>query len=188
MRVTDQVGVVDARGAEFDEKELREIAQSKEHRDGYHVVFVLLKITDRIDAAEQIILGVIRRFYGEDVGPHVVLLLTHADTLDSTEEITRMVEGAKLAVEEELGQQIACAIPINNHPSKVAPNGQDYTMTGTIMIEAIRDVVVANSKPLEPMEVDLAEIKQFIEEECNKRKLDFTKIYPSLAKMNCNIL
>ena len=61
-------------------------------------------------------------------------------------------------------------------------------ITGTIMIEAIRNVLVANSKPFEPMEVDMTEIKQFIEEECNKRKLDFTKIYPNIAKMNCNIL
>jgi hypothetical protein len=188
LRVTDQVGLLDSRGVAFDAEKLRDTALSKEHKDGYHVIFVLLKITDRMDAAEQIILGVIRRFYGEGVGQHVVLLLTHIDNLDTSDEIERLVAGAKSSVEEELGQSIACAIPVNNHLKKIAPNGQDIAKTGTMMLEAIRDIVAANSTPFTPLDVEVQEIKNYIAEECAKRKLSFDKIFPAFQRMNCNIL
>jgi len=150
LRVTDQPGLLDARGAGVDEQHLRGTALSKQHQDGYHVIFVVQKITDRLDAAEQIILGAIHRFYGQAAGPHIVLLLTHADMLDSADEIARMVAASKRDVEARLGHAIAQALPVNNHFDRVAPDGQDRVRTGTRMIATIHDIVIANHALLKP--------------------------------------
>merc|ERR1712232_1428000 len=63
LRVTDQPGLMDASGHVADAEHLRGTALSGEHQDGYHVLFVVEKITDRLDATELIILRALKKFY-----------------------------------------------------------------------------------------------------------------------------
>merc|ERR1712087_554461 len=73
-------------------------ALAGEHQNGYHVLFLVQKITDRLDAGEQAILRIVRRFYGESVLRRIVLLLTYSDVADTDEEISNMVtEGRRMS-------------------------------------------------------------------------------------------
>merc|ERR1712232_244272 len=162
LRVTDQPGLMDASGHVADAEHLRGTALSGEHQDGYHVLFVVEKITDRLDATEQIILRALKKFYGDAVCPHIVLLLTHSDVLGDPEEIERMIGEARADVEKELGSPIAAALAINNHPSKSDEAGLDRAMSGCHMITAIHDVVVKMHEPFKPPEVELDAVISYL--------------------------
>lgn len=183
LRAIDQPGLLDARGVGMDEEHLRHTALSKEHADGYHVLNIVQKITDRLDASEQIILGAIRRFYGDAATDHICLLLTHADTLDTAEEIERMVAEAKADVEKELGYPIAAAIAVNNHVDKIAPNGQTRVTTGEMMIGVVRDIVVRNHQPFKPPPVPAREVRQYVEEESKKRGIKFEDVFKAVVSI-----
>jgi len=168
LRVTDQPGLMDANGHVVDAEHLRGTAQSGVHQDGYHVLFVVEKITDRLDATEQIILRTLKRFYGEAVCHHVVLLLTHSDVLDDEEEITRMIAESKVDVEKELGHGIAAAIAVNNHPSKADSSGRDRAKAGHDIIRAIHDVVTKFPEPFKPPEVAYEDVAWYVDEEVER--------------------
>jgi len=137
LRVTDQPGLMDKSGNfvdladGIDAESARALAG--EHQNGYHVLFLVQKITDRLDAGEQAILRIVQRFYGEPVLRRIVLLLTYSDVADTDEEISNMIKEAKADVEAAIGGEIACAIPINNHVSRVDLYGKDRLMSGREM-------------------------------------------------------
>jgi len=176
LRVTDQPGLMDASGHVADAEHLRGTALSGEHQDGYHVLFVVEKITDRLDATEQIILRALKKFYGDAVCPHIVLLLTHSDVLDDQEEIERMIGEARADVEKELGAPIANALAVNNHPCKSDEAGLDRAMSGRHMIKAIHDVVVKMHEPFKPPEVELDAVIWYVDQEVERN--------PSVEKDN----
>jgi len=168
LRVTDQPGLMDSAGKDADTKHLRGTALSEEHKDGYHVLFVVEKITDRLDASEQIILRTVKKFYGEAVCRHIVLLLTHADGLDDKEEIDRMIAEARADVEKELGSSISTAIAINNHKNKSDATGRDRITSGRDMIRAIHDIVCEFHEPFKPPEVEYEALLWFVNEEIQR--------------------
>jgi hypothetical protein len=168
LRVTDQPGLMDAQGHAADAAHLKGTALSGVHQEGYHVLFVVEKITDRLDATEQVILRTLKKFYGEAVCHHVVLLLTHSDVLDDEEEIQRMVAESKADVENELGHSIAAAIPINNHPSKADSSGRDSAQGGHEMLGAISDIVAKFPEPFKPPEVDYDAVAWYVDEEVER--------------------
>jgi hypothetical protein len=174
LRVTDQPGLMDANGHVVDSEHLRGTALSGEHQDGYNCIFIVEKITDRLDATEQIILRALKKFYGDAVCPHIVLLLTHSDVMDSSEEITRMVAEAQEDVERELGAKIFRALAINNHQSNVDAAGMDRARAGQEMIAAIHDLVSAIPEPFKPPEVDLDAVVWYVDQE--------VELNPSVAK------
>merc|ERR1712232_876362 len=138
------------------------------HQDGYHVLFVVEKITDRLDATEQIILRALKKFYGDQVCPHIVLLLTHSDVLDDEEEIDRMVAESRADVEKELDAQISVAIAINNHPSKADAAGRDRDRAGKEMIAAIYEVVSKIHDPFKLPDVNLDDIVWYVDQEVER--------------------
>jgi len=175
LRVTDQPGLMDKSGnfidlaGGIDAESARALAG--EHANGYHVLFLVQKITDRLDAGEQAILRIVRRFYGEPVLRRIVLLLTYSDVADTDEEISNMVKEAKADVEAAVGGDIACAIPINNHTSRVAVNGKDRLNSGREMMAVIHDIVCSEDlepEPFQPAEVDYITVVKYVEEEIEK--------------------
>merc|ERR1712232_442061 len=137
LRVTDQPGLMDKSGNFMDLADGVDAESARalagEHQNGYHVLFLVQKITDRLDAGEQAILRIVRRFYGESVLRRIVLLLTYSDVADTDEEISNMIMEAKADVETAVGGDIACAIPINNRVSRVDLYGKDRLMSGREM-------------------------------------------------------
>merc|ERR1712232_842166 len=168
LRVTDQPGLMDASGHVADAEHLRGTALSGEHQDGYHCLFVVEKITDRLDATEQIILRALMKFYGDKVCPHIVLLLTHSDVLDDEEEIDRMVEESRTDVEKELGAPICSAIAINNHASKADAAGRDRARAGRDMIASIYDVILKTEDPFKPPDVNIDDIVWYVDQEIER--------------------
>jgi len=168
LRVTDQPGLMDADGRVADAEHLRGTAMSGEHQDGYHVLFVVQKITDRLDATEQIILRALKKFYGDAVVPHIVLLLTHSDVLDDAEEINRMVAEAQADVEKELDATNLVTIAINNHASKADAEGRDRARAGKDMVRAIHSIVCKMHEPFRPPEVELDAIVGYVDGECER--------------------
>jgi predicted GTPase len=168
LRVTDQPGLMDASGRVADAEHLRGTALSGEHQDGYHVIFVVQKITDRLDATEQIILRALKKFYGDAVVPHIVLLLTHSDVLDDAEEIDRMVVEAQADVEKELDAKFSATVAINNHVSKADAAGRDRARAGKDMVQAIHSVVCKMNEPFKPPEVELDAIIGYVDEEIER--------------------
>lgn len=150
LRVADQPGVLDARGRAADEAHLRGTALSTHHKDGYHVIFVVQKITDRLDTAETAVLSAVKQFYGTGAGPHTVLLLTHADVLDSHGEIVRQVAEAKKDVEGVLGHPIFRAVAINNHASRATVAGASSRDSGVDLVQVIHDVICNHHSPIVP--------------------------------------
>merc|ERR1712139_98925 len=141
------------------------------HQNGYHILFLVQKITDRLDAGEQAILRIVRRFYGEPVLRRIVLLLTYSDVADTDEEISNMVKEAKADVVAAVGGDIAYAVPINNHVSRVDMNGKDRLKSGREMVSAIHDIVCSEDlepEPFQPAEVDYATVVRYVEEEVEK--------------------
>merc|ERR1712228_685205 len=149
LRVTDQPGLMDSIGNFRSEESARAFA--KEHQDGYHVLFLVQKITDRLDAGEQAILRIVRRFYGEQVLRRIVLLLTYSDVADK-EDIKRMTQEAKEDVVAAVGGEIAYAVPINNHVSRVDAFGKDRLKSGREMFAVIHDIVCSPEFAPEPFQ------------------------------------
>merc|ERR1712232_200140 len=174
LRVTDQPGLMDSSGNFRSEESAR--AFRGEHLDGYHVLFLVQKITDRMDAGEHAILRIFRRFYGESVLRRIVLLLTYSDVVDE-EEIKSMAKEAKDDVEAVVGGGIAYAVPINNHASRVDAYGKDRLKSGREMVSVIHDILCSKDlgpEPFRPTEVDYITVVKYVEEEVEK--------HPNLVK------
>jgi hypothetical protein len=178
LRVTDQPGLMDSTGPfvgltgeqRIDEEDMRRSTSSGEHQNGYHVLFLAQKITDRLDAGELAILRIVHRFYGKAAHRHIVLLLTYSDVLDSEDEITRMSMEAKADVEAEIGGEISRFIAINNHPTRTDAAGKDRQKAGREMISVIHDIVCSEEgpDPFRPREVEYETVVKYVEEEAEK--------------------
>merc|ERR1712232_1510009 len=86
-------------------------------------------------------------------------------------EISNMVKEAKADVEAAVGGDIACAIPINNHVSRVDVYGKDRLMSGREMVSVMHDIVCAEDlgpEPFQPAEVDYVTVVKYVEEELEK--------------------
>jgi hypothetical protein len=162
LRVIDQPGLFDLSG--------HNVEVSGEHQNGYHVLFLVQKITDRLDAGEQAILRIFRRFYGVEACRRIVLVLTYSDVSDTEEEISQMCLEAKADVEKELGAEILRAIAITNHPSRSDAKGNGRVKGGREMISAMYDVVCSESGavPFKPAEEDYETIVGYVDEEVEK--------------------
>merc|ERR1712232_203835 len=149
---------------------MRRSASSDEHQHGYHIIFVVQKITDRLDAGERAVLRIVRRFYGETACRHIVLLRTHSDVCETPEEISLMTQEAKVDVEMEMRGHIAGVIAINNHASRSDTVGKDRVMSGWDMVSAIHDVVcyMPSPEPFKPSEVDYDTVVEYVNEEAER--------------------
>merc|ERR1712232_135310 len=172
LRVTDQPGLMDSSGnfidvtAGIDQDQARALAG--EHQNGYHVLFLVQKFNDRLDAGEQAILRIVKKFYGEPVLRRIVLLLTYSDVADADEELSSMALEAKHDVSEAVGGDIGYCVPINNHKDRVDVNGRDRVKSGREMISVIHDIVCSEdigSEPFVPAEVEFETVVKYVEEE-----------------------
>merc|ERR1712232_1053829 len=104
----------------------------------------------------------------------IVLLLTYSDVADTEMEISNMVAEAKADVEAAVGGDIAFAVPINNHASRVDVKGNDRLKSGREMISVIHDIVCSEDLgpvPFQPAEVDYNTVVKYVEEEIEKHPL-----------------
>merc|ERR1712232_443047 len=175
LRVTDQPGLMDKSGNFVDLADGVDAESARalagEHQNGYHVLFLVQKLEDRLDAGEQAILRVVRRFYGESVLRRIVLLLTYSDTIDTEEEITSIALEAKVDVSSAVGGDIGFCVPINNHKDRVDIMGKDRLKSGREMISVIHDIICSEElgpEPFIPEEVEFAAVVKYVEEEVQK--------------------
>jgi len=183
ISITDNPGMLDYNGIGADVAHLEEITRGNTVGNvSYHGLFLVVRANVRFDAASQAILDIVMQIYGEDARKHLILIVTHADQLESAADEEKLAENWQTKVSQIVGMQVP-TVMITNHSSRSSPKGLTKAASVSAIFGELASLLEAYSQPFVPVQRSQEEIKQIVKktgERYEIKQKDWEKILSAL--------
>lgn len=123
----------------------------------------------------------------KDCVEHIIVVLTHGDAVETTEEEQRLTQECKDSLLKTLGVAPKHILMIANHSRNLTPSGIGRAESAIKLLQAMEDILKnKGAAKFLPTPVNEKEVEKHIQQEIKKRCLhseDYARIFADVLKI-----